>query len=273
MNPPIHRGFFKSILFLILLSGIPACSDIFADSRPRVIHVFTVLCDNKSQGIVPVPARLGDGDDPHNNLYWGAAYGVKTYFQRSREWRLIESVPNVNHVIPERVVFRHRMKNAYLIADAYRGSEMRRGVEDFLKAASGRNAALVRLRKKEGDVNINTGGGADFVVFVGHNGLMDFSLETIYDDENRNKRKSAAVLACYSRKYFIARLRKSGAVPVLLTEGLMSPEAYTLKDAIEGWLRNEDGDKIHMRAAHAYNRYQKCGLRGAKRLFYSAPRG
>src|SRR5687768_2778496 len=42
----------------------------------RVVHVFVALCDNEYQGIVPVPARIGNGDDPDNNLYWGAAYGV-----------------------------------------------------------------------------------------------------------------------------------------------------------------------------------------------------
>ena len=39
------------------------------------------LADNDHQGIVPVPRQLGDGDDPANNLYWGARYGVKTYFR------------------------------------------------------------------------------------------------------------------------------------------------------------------------------------------------
>ncbi len=46
----------------------------------RTIHIFVALCDNKNQGIVPVPPILGNGEDPKNNLYWGALYGVKTFF-------------------------------------------------------------------------------------------------------------------------------------------------------------------------------------------------
>jgi hypothetical protein len=46
-----------------------------------VIHVFVALCDNVNQGIVPVSAALGNGDNPHTNLYWGAAFGVKTFLQ------------------------------------------------------------------------------------------------------------------------------------------------------------------------------------------------
>ena len=42
--------------------------------RPaRLVHVFVALADNAHQGIVPVPAALGNGDDAAQNLYWGAA--------------------------------------------------------------------------------------------------------------------------------------------------------------------------------------------------------
>jgi hypothetical protein len=54
---------------------------VSAQEAPRVVHAFVALCDNKHQGIVPVPAILGNDDDPKNNLYWGAMYGVKTFFK------------------------------------------------------------------------------------------------------------------------------------------------------------------------------------------------
>jgi hypothetical protein len=44
-----------------------------AAASVKTIHVFVALCDNKNQGIVPVPEKLGRGDDPDGNLYWGAA--------------------------------------------------------------------------------------------------------------------------------------------------------------------------------------------------------
>ncbi len=47
----------------------------------KVIHTLVGLCDNIHQGIVPVSESLGNGQDPKSNLYWGAAYGIKTYFQ------------------------------------------------------------------------------------------------------------------------------------------------------------------------------------------------
>jgi hypothetical protein len=47
----------------------------------------------------------------------------------------------------------------------------------------------------------------------------------------------------------------------------MAPEAYTLKAALDGWIQEEDGSLVAERAARAYEKYQKCGLRAAKRLF------
>ena len=41
------------------------------ESPARTVHVFVALADNLHQGIVPVPAKLGNGEDPEHNLYWG----------------------------------------------------------------------------------------------------------------------------------------------------------------------------------------------------------
>ncbi|WP_339751590.1 hypothetical protein [uncultured Winogradskyella sp.] len=46
----------------------------------------------------------------------------------------------------------------------------------------------------------------------------------------------------------------------------MAPEAYTLKSAIDGWILNEIDAQIRERAAQAYHKYQKCGVKGARRL-------
>ena len=47
----------------------------------------------------------------------------------------------------------------------------------------------------------------------------------------------------------------------------MAPEAYTLKSALEGWIEGESNEQVRQRAAIIYDKYQKCGLRGARRLF------
>src|SRR6187399_136986 len=82
----------------------------------KTIHVFVALCDNKYQGIVPVPAKIGNGQDAATNLYWGAAFGVKTFFNKSSEWKLIEIKKTPAENILERILFKHETKNIYLLA-------------------------------------------------------------------------------------------------------------------------------------------------------------
>jgi hypothetical protein len=99
------------------------------DSALRTVHVFVALADNQSQGIVPVPAKIGNGDDPERNLYWGSAYGVKTFFARGADWERIACGEKPKAEILERCVFKYRSANVYLVADAYRG---RRSGRPFL---------------------------------------------------------------------------------------------------------------------------------------------
>jgi hypothetical protein len=49
----------------------------------------------------------------------------------------------------------------------------------------------------------------------------------------------------------------------------MAPEAYTLKSALDGWVRGESAAQIRERAAAAYSKYQHCSLAAAKRLLVS----
>ena len=258
------KKLFLSIILLLIINPLAAKDSI------KVIHVFVALCDNKSQGIVPVPKKIGNGNAPFNNLYWGAGAGVKTFFKKSPNWTLISS-KKVNDKILERIVFKHKRKNAYLVAYAYRGYEINDCIKDFLKALAGDLKKAVTLKDKK----IKIGDSADLIVYVGHDGLMDFWKPTIatwrlsdnYPERKNNMSKQAVLLCCKASTYFKIPLKKAKAYPLIWTTGLMCPEAYTLEAIAEGWLLKESNKQIHLRASKAYHKYQKCGLSGAKRLF------
>jgi hypothetical protein len=220
--------------------------------------VFVALADNEHQGIVPVPKKIGNGADPQNNLYWGAAAGVKTFFSKSAEWKLVQSQKNVTQSILERVVFEHKTSRVFVVADAYNGAEIRQTIANFLRAAAGQDRQTVSV----GGDALNAGGGADLVVYVGHDGLMDFQLPPVKSSSGR----PTIILACASKQYFGPLLRVSGAYPLLWTTNLMAPEAYTLKAALDGWITNESHAQIQTRAAEAYSHYQKCSVGAAKKL-------
>lgn len=231
-----------------------------------VIHVFVALCDNMNQGIVPVSASLGNGDNPATNLYWGAAFGVKTFFSRSKDWELVAESQNPAAGILARAIFKKRDRDVFIVADAYRGKEISQAIWDFLEAASGKAGEELTVTRGARKFSFNTSGSSDLVAYVGHDGLMDFTLQSTPQVRDSRKRK-AIILACISKKYFAQPLERTGADPLLWTTNLMAPEAYILSAAIDGWLKQETGEQIRVRAAKAYNGYQNCGLKAASGLF------
>ena len=231
----------KHLLLLFCLITAP----IWAQ-QTKTIHVLVALCDNKYQGIVPVPKGIGNGQDADSNLYWGCGYGVRTYFKRSKEWKFIKSEKPYSDIILERVTFKHATKNYTLIADAYDGKYIKTCTENFLK-----NAAA---------------GNADLVAYVGHDGLMDFQLNTPYKNTD-GKTRDVIILACYSKRFFEPHLQHAKVNPLIWTSGLMAAEAYTLHDALTGYVNGESDEQIRLRAAKAYAKHQKCSEKAARNLF------
>ena len=252
-------------IFLLLLLAAALPRSLPAQSTARTVHVFVALADNKTQGIIPVAPSLGNGDDPARNLYWGSAYGVKTFFARSSDWKMIAATQRPRAGVLERCIFKHRTQAVYLIADAYQGSRIQQAITEFLDAAGGGNAESIVLGTEGARVTLSGRGGASLVAYAGHDGLMDFQLRVLPQKQD-DRPRDAIILACISKSFFAAALRATGARPLIWTTGLMAPEAYTLKGAIDGWILNESGEQIRERAAAAYDKYQKCGLKGARKL-------
>lgn len=125
--------------------------------------------------------------------------------------------------------------------------------EDFLSFASGRNSQSLPI----GDRILKIGGAADLIVYVGHNGLMDFSVETKPAAMEQRKGRQAAVFACKSQSYFSKPLKDSGIAPVLLTTQFMAPEAYVVHALANGWARSDSPATIRRHVAAAYSLHQK----------------
>lgn len=244
----------------LLVPALLACQSLLAQ-QPRVAHVLVALCDNEHQGIVKVPAGIGNGQHPRTNLYWGAGYGVKTHFDRSAEWLRVPTEAATEPHILDRAVWKHRDSAVYIVAEAYDGRNIREATVDLLRYASGSGARPLNA----GGTRIRAGGDAALVAYVGHDGLMDFGIDERFSPTGPHQRE-AIILACISKRFFGEHLQSTGAQPLLWTTGLMAPEAYTLKAALDGWVLREGRDAIRERAAAAYNKYQKCGINGARRL-------
>ena len=76
----------------------------------------------------------------------------------------------------------------------------------MLVAAGGKRGEKLKI----GDVEFHTGGSADLVGYVGHNGLMDFKLaaQTKRRDDRQHR---AIILACASKPYFSPALQENAS--------------------------------------------------------------
>jgi len=213
-----------------------------------------------------VSAALGDGQNLNTNLYWGALYGIRTYFKNSNEWKSLASRKEKG-IILERLIFKHAEKNYFLIADAYDGKYIKQCTLDFLNSGSGNQKDTMKINGK----TIGTGGNASLLAYIGHDGLMDFQLSETFVNTD-NIRRDMIILACYSKKYFTPVLEQANVNMLVWTTNLMAPEAYTLHDALTGYVNGETNEEIRERAAAAYSKYQKCSLNAAKGLLVTEKR-
>lgn len=246
----------------------------FESGAPLVAHVVVALCDNASQGIVPVPAKLGDGDDPNSNLYWGAMYGVRGWFRRSNDWSSIPVAASKDARVLDRALYRReivrdgRRGEVLLLAEAWQGKHIEAAIRNFLEINRGEHVERVMV----GDRRVDFGGASHVAVFVGHNGLMDFAAPTLPRSAVRAPPHASVVLACISDHYFSGILSRD-SVPLLMTTGLMAPEAYTLDAVLTSWFSGQSSSDVRRAAAVAYARYQKTSERAALRLFVTPPAG
>ncbi len=242
--------------------------------KPIVIQVSVALADNKNQWIVPVPEEIGNGQDPRTNLYWGALYGLKTYMTKKAGWKKLASVQVNDERILERLVLKkHFIRKGksvlvYLVADAWDGKYIVDTIKQFIRYNAGYDVFSVNADGKK----IYAGGKAHLIVYIGHNALMDYGgIKSILFSEQEsakdNPDNDSIVLACKSQPYFSSRLKEVKAHPLVLTTGLMAPEAYSLHSAIEQWIAGASDVQVRKAAAGSYSKYQKISVKAAERLF------
>lgn len=83
-----------------------------------------------------------------------------------------------------------------LVVDAYQSQELLQMTLDFLEAAGGKPDEKLKI----GDAEFHTGGSADLVAYIGHNGLMDFELPA-HTQRRDDRQRHAISLACASKNF------------------------------------------------------------------------
>jgi len=236
---------FSALFFTVL----PPCAAATPNTH---IYVIVSLVDNVSQGIVPVPAQIGNGNDPRSNLYWGALYGVKTFLSKANGWRKLGCEQDISDTIMERCEFAWEDKLT-VTADAYRGSRIDQAMLDFMQQA----ATPPNATKRE------------MVVFIGHDGLMDAQNQPIIErfPKHAGHDKQAVVLACMSEEFFSKHLLAAGSKPVVTTFSFMAPEAYVLEAVARGFANQASEAELRSSAGTVYAKYQRISAKAGKAVF------
>jgi hypothetical protein len=259
----------RLILLSLAMTGAGMMSaPVARAAEVQVVHVYVALCDNASQGIIPVPAKIGDGDKPDANLYWGCSDGLKSCFRASKSWKALPAVASPRVEVLERVVFRHATrKDVYLVADAWRGREIKPCLQAFVNAGAATGAAeSIQVKGPDGaEIALPLGPQARWLAYIGHNGLMEFEVNwpEVPAGASAATSRRAIVLCCIGQKYF----PKLGVPVALTTTQLMYPGAFILRDALEVVFDVKSGAEVKAAAARAYARNQQISVKAAAGVF------
>ena len=223
-------------------------------AAPKQARIIVSLADNTNQGIVPIKARLGNGQDPKGNLYWGALYGAKTHFRRMDNWSIETKTSDNPYVLDSFQLSNTNFPASKILFEAWDGAKQKNAVQAYFQDL--RNATSPN----------------DLVCFVGHNALMDLFMANVpalktTKTANLERGRQGVVIACRSAPYFDPFHDQLGVESYVMTQGLMAPEAYVMEGLLMAWLKGQDANAARSGAAKQYAKYQKIPVRSANWLF------
>ncbi|MEQ9325198.1 MAG: hypothetical protein RIF41_38890 [Polyangiaceae bacterium] len=236
--------------------------------EPIVVHVTVALCDNAQ--IACGSGGLGSPGNLRSNLYWGALFGAKRFFDRPEQgWEAIEQRREIGGVL-ERAVYRRwvdgsrwgrrRRVEQLVVLDAVHGARIDAAVKRFHRMATVGARVGLDDGEQRRNVTVSVAG------YAGHNRLMDGLRLPEVEDGDRAPVPSF-VLACLSDRFFASSLRQAGSTPVVTTRAFMAPEGYAVEAAARAFGDNRRPKQIRDAVVRAYAKWQRITPRAASRLF------
>jgi len=234
--------------------------------RPLVATVYVALCDNDSQGIVPVRNRsICDGRRPEANMYWATSGGLAGYLKRAG-WRRVATVEEPREGVAFEVVWhkRHRAGgelrdrgvegsfDVYLVSVVFWGDHIREANIEYLRAV---NRDDPRVLGVEGYGRLVYGGAGHVVGYIGHDYFFDVGdpAELIAPTRGESElHKGSFALACAGHQLIRPAITRRNSHILLLNRHLAFPGAWTVGGLIRGLASGQDGRGIHREAAREF---------------------
>lgn len=259
----------------------PAIADHLRRGGPLVTFVVVPLCSNDQincgSGVAGRPGDLS------KNIYWGAIFGQRRFFDRAKSgWTRVDVTrpdPGSTDPLLERVVFKRQIPlsawspsntdpaNAeqIVVFQAVHGAAIDRAVSLFWTLATEGGRVRFRDGQIDRDEPIHIAG------YAGHNRLMDAGTKLPPPPPlDRSRPIPSFVVACSSEAYFGDALRSAGSDTLLMTRNLMAPEGYVLDALTKALGENLPREAVRSRTIEAYAKWQSISRTEASSIFAPA---
>lgn len=234
-----------------------------------VVQVVVPLCHNAQ--IDCASTRAGDPDDLEQNLYWGAVFGMRKFFDRKASpYQRIAVDRGEEGDLLERAVYRRDVPGAawgraapvelLVVFEAIHGDRIDDAVDRFWAIATRGSEVRFEHDGRARTVAIDVAG------YAGHNRMLDGkALPSSPNDAGKGV--PSFVLACYSQSTFHDALVDAGSAPLLLTSSLIAPEAYVVTGLLEALGADRPVPEVRHAAVAQYAAWHDIDYRVASGLF------
>lgn len=235
--------------------------------KPLVIYVVVPLCHRDQ--IDCGSSAAGAPGDLERNLYWGAIFGARRFFERERSpWTRLGAA-TADATTPERVAYRRLVDGApwgapgrsieqIVVLQAFHGDAIDRAVDHFFDVATaGGEVALPGDSPRRERIHA--------VLYAGHNRMMDG--KQLPAPREGGQAIPSVVLACRSEPYFGPSLRAAGSRVLLTTRDLMAPEGYLIDAVAQALGANAPADGVRAAAVESGRRWWKLTPHQASWIF------
>ena len=233
--------------------------------RPVVATIYVALCDNDSQGIVPVKnRRICRGDDPEKNLYWATAGGLAATLKQAK-WQRVSIAYSGEGDLAVKAVWRKSFVpggalrargvrapfDVFVLGRGYRGDRIRKAMMDYLDAVN-RDGEIV---EEAGGSRLEAGGASHVVGYIGHDYFYDVDdWAPLLAARNGDSvlQKGTFALSCTGHVYIRPAIQRKNAHIFILNRTLGFPGAWTAEAVLAALAEGKSMKEIHHSGAQAF---------------------
>lgn len=252
----------KLFLFMILTLVL------YTKTANKIIHIYTVLADSERQFMLNIPRENARGDELNSNYYWGSETGLACVLDKSKDWTLIYKDTSGKLVLERRVYSYLYDEDVFIVADAYKGVDIKEALYDYTRALSGQNIDKFSFNFESQHYEISSGGASDLTVYFGHNILFDINF-TNFPSKADDYKHFTIVYTYYGSEYFRDAINKAEATAVLWTYGMMVPEAKTLVSVLTTWANESTIKAVRSEARKIYKSIHGVDEKTVSKIFIS----